>query len=173
MAKKRKYLWKKWLFYGRLLNIKILAKKYTNNLPLIEKYTAETIKNLKPKLLNLSLTFFLNELEKNKNNNYLKQIDESLSDLMGEKFLKLRPRVRLHEDLFFYVLTQIEKEVLNNKVDYDMNILYWVTLYHDIWKFQNLHEIYEKDYIYGTFDKMHPFKSIIIFIQSLIEKKII
>ena len=93
---------------------------------------------------------------------------------MGELFQKLRPRVRLHENLFFYILTQLEKEVLNNKVvDYDMNILYWVTLYHDIGKFQNLHEIYEKDYIYGTFDKMHPFKSIIIFIQSLKEKKII
>ena len=115
------------------INIKILAKKYTNNLPLIEKYTLETIKNLKPTKLNLSLTFFLHELEKNKNNNYLKQIDESLSDLMGELFQKLRPRVRLHENLFFYVLTQLEKEVLNDKiVDYDMNILYWVTLYHDI-----------------------------------------
>ena len=41
------------------INIKILAKKYFNKLPLIEKYTKETIVTLKPKNKNLSITFFL------------------------------------------------------------------------------------------------------------------
>ena len=150
------------------INIKILAKEYLNNLPLIEKYASETIKTLKPKIKNLSTMFFMSELE---NNKYLKEIDESLTDLMGEKFMNLRPRVRFHENLFFYVLTQLEKELINKQiVEYDMNILYWVTLFHDIGKFQKMHKIYEKDYAFGIMDKMHPFKSILLFIETLLER---
>ena len=71
------------------------------------------------------------------------------------------------------MLTQFEKEILTKYlVDYDINILYWVTLYHDIGKHQKLHKIYEKDYVYGVLDKMHPFKSILIFIEALLEKKL-
>jgi hypothetical protein len=152
------------------INIKMLAKKYFDNLPLIEKYTEETIITLKPKIKNLSITFFLNELYDNK---YLKVIDGSLTDLMGDKFMNLYQRVRLHINLFFYMLTQFEKEMLTKYlVDYDINILYWVTLYHDIGKHQKLHKIYEKDYVYGVLDKMHPFKSILIFIEALLEKKL-
>ena len=151
------------------INIKILAKKYFDSLPLIERYTKETIILLKQKIKNLSITFFLTE---SLNNNYLKQIDESLSDLMGNKFLNLKQRVRLHINLFCYILTQLEKEKLKTYLDdYDINILYWVSLYHDIGKHQKLHKIYEKDYVYVILDKMHPFKSILLFIESLLEKK--
>ena len=152
------------------INIKLLAKKYFDIIPLIEKYTLETIKILKPKVKNLSITFFLYEVE---NNKYLKQIDESLTEFMGDKFTNLKIRVQLHVNLFFYILTLIEKEVLNKYLaDYDINILYWATLYHDIGKHQKLHKIYEKDYIYAILDKMHPFKSILLFIESLLEKKL-
>ena len=51
-----------------------------------------------------------------------------------------------------------------------MNILYWVSLFHDIGKFQKMHKIYEKDYVFGIMDKMHPFKSILIFIETLLER---
>ena len=152
------------------INIKILAKKYFNILPSIEKYTKETIITLKPTLKNLSITFFLHELPDNK---YLNEIDGSLTDLMGNKFLNLFPRVRLHIDLFCYILTQFEKEIIKKYfVAYDINILYWATLFHDIGKHQKLHKDYEKGYVYGILDKMHPFKSILLFIETLIEKKI-
>ena len=152
------------------INIKKLAKKYFDNLPLIEKYTGEIIITLKPKIKNLSITFFLHELYDNK---YLKIIDESLSDLMGDKFMNLYQRVRLHINLFCYMLTQYEKEMLKKYlVDYDINILYWATLYHDLGKHQKLHKIYEKDYVYGVMDKMHPFKSILLFIDDIFEKKL-
>ena len=152
------------------INIKILAKKYFNVLPLMENYTKETIVNLKPKNKSLSITFFLCELKGNK---YLEEIDGSLTDLMGEKFKNLFQRVRLHTNLFCYMLTQFEKEIIKKHlVDYDINILYWAALFHDIGKHQKLHKIYEKGYIYGILDKMHPFKSILIFIEILLEKKL-
>ena len=151
------------------INIKLLVKNYFNNLPLLEDYTKETIITLKPKIKNLSITFFLHALN---NNHYLKKIDGSLSDLMGNKFLNLKQRVRLHINLFCYILTQFEKEKINKHfIDYDINILYWATLFHDIGKHQKLHKIFEKNYIFAILDKMHPFKSILLFFETLIEKK--
>ena len=44
--------------------------------------------------------------------------------------------------------------------------------YHDIGKHQKMHKIYQKDYIYGILDKIHPFKSIILFIKILFEKNL-
>ena len=35
-----------------------------------------------------------------------------------------------------------------------------------------MHKIYQKDYIYGILDKIHPFKSIILFIKILFEKNL-
>ena len=152
------------------INIKILAKKYFDNLPSIEQYAKDTIVILKPKIKNLSINFFLYEFE---NNKYLEEIDTSLNDIMGDKFTNLRKRVRLHIDLFCYILTQFEKNVLKKYlVDYDINLLYWVTLFHDIGKHQKMHKIYEKDYVYGILDKMHPFKSILLFMEVLLEKKL-
>ena len=90
---------------------------------------------------------------------------------MKDKFKNLRSRVKLHENLFFYILTILEDNIIKEKfVDYDINILYWVSLFHDIGKHQKMHKIYEKDYLYGILDKMHPFKSIILFIEILFEK---
>ena len=152
------------------INLKILLKDYISKLSLLEKYASENLKFLKPKKYNFSVTFFYYEGD---NNYYLEEINESLSVFMGIKFKNLRDRVKLHENLFFYILTILEEDIIKNKfVDFDINILYWVSLFHDIGKHQKLHKILEKDYIYGILDKMHPFKSILLFIETLIEKKL-
>ena len=152
------------------INLKILLKDYITKLSLLEKYASENLKFLKPKKYNFSVTFFYYEGE---NNYYLEEINESLFGFMGNKFKNLRDRVKLHENLFFYILTILEEDIIKNKfVDFDINILYWVSLFHDIGKHQKLHKILEKDYIYGILDKMHPFKSILLFIETLLEKKL-
>jgi len=152
------------------INLKILLKDYITKLSLLEKYASENLKFLKPKKYNFSVTFFYYEGE---NNYYLEEINESLFGFMGNKFKNLRDRVKLHENLFFYILTILEEDFIKNKfVDFDINILYWVSLFHDIGKHQKLHKVLEKDYIYGILDKMHPFKSILLFIETLLEKKL-
>ena len=152
------------------INIKLLLKDYLKALPSLEKYASENLKYLKPKKKNLSITFFYYE---GKNEHYLEEINESLSDFMGQKFKNLRDRVKLHENLFCYILTILEDNIIKEKfVDYDINILYWVSLFHDIGKHQNLHKKLEKNYLYGILDKMHPFKSILLFIETLLEKKL-
>ena len=152
------------------INIKLILKNCINKLPLLEKFASENIKIIKPKEKNLSITFFYYE---GKNEYYLKEINETLNDFMKDKFKNLRSRVKLHENLFFYILTILEDNIIKEKfVDYDINILYWVSLFHDIGKHQKMHKIYEKGYLYGILDKMHPFKSIILFIEILFEKNL-
>ena len=152
------------------INLKILLKEYINKLSLLEKYASENLKFIKPKKYNFSVTFFYYE---GKNNYYLEEINGSLSNFIGNKFKNLRDRVKLHENLFFYILTILEEDIIKKKfVDFDINILYWVSLFHDIGKHQNLHKKLEKNYLYGILDKMHPFKSILLFIETLIEKKL-
>ena len=152
------------------IDIKLLLKDYINKLSLLEKYTSENLPLIKPTNKSLSITYFWYD---GKNIHYLKEIDESLSDFMGKKFMNLRERVRFHENLFFYILTILENSMIKEKfVDYDINILYWVSLFHDLGKHQNMHKVLEKNYLYGILDKMHPFKSIIIFIEILLEKKL-
>ena len=152
------------------INIKLILKNYINKLPLLEKFASENIKIIKPKEKNLSITFFYYE---GKNEYYLEEINETLNDFMKDKFKNLRSRVKLHENLFFYILTILEDNIIKEKfVDYDINILYWVSLFHDTGKHQKMHKVYEKDYLYGILDKMHPFKSIILFIKILFEKNL-
>ena len=67
---------------------------------------------------------------------------------MDNKLLIFFQRVRLYIDidLFCYILTQFEKEIIKKYfVDYDINILYWAKLFHDIGKHQKLNKDYEKD----------------------------
>jgi CRISPR/Cas system-associated endonuclease Cas3-HD len=65
----------------------------------------------------------------------------------------------------------INKAKLN---DYDKNILYWAILFHDVGKFHEMNTIYKEDYSRNKFvDKVHPFKSAIIFIQTALKKNLI
>ena len=58
--------------------------------------------------------------------------------------------------------------------DYDKNILYWAILFNDVGKFHEMNTIYKEDYSKNKFiDKAHPFKSAIVFIQTIINKKLI
>ena len=58
--------------------------------------------------------------------------------------------------------------------DYDKNILYWTILFHDIGKHQIMNKYNNERFPKKLVrDKAHPFKSIIIFIQSLIYNNLI
>ena len=95
------------------INLKILLKEYINKLSLLEKYASENLKFIKPKKYNFSVTFFYYE---GKNNYYLEEINESLSDFIGNKFKNLRDRVKLHENLFFYILTILEEDIIKKNL---------------------------------------------------------
>ena len=93
---------------------------------------------------------------------------------MGKNFDKLKPKVRLHINVFCYLFTVIEKEFVNKLfVEYDINIIYWVILFHDIGKFIKMHPNFEKNNSFTKTDVMYPYKSVLIFIDTLLDKKLI
>ena len=91
---------------------------------------------------------------------------------IGYYWDKLDKKVKSHTIIFLYMVTVfINKEKLN---DYDKNILYWTILFHDVGKFHEMNTIYKEDYSRNKFvDKVHPFKSAIIFIQTALKKNLI
>ena len=69
----------------------------------------------------------------------------------------------------------VNEYIVEKKInDYDKNILFWTILFHDSGKFQKMNKYYNEDYSINVFkDKAHPFKSIIIFIQSIIKNNLL
>ena len=50
--------------------------------------------------------------------------------------------------------------------DYDTNILYWTILFHDLGKYITINPFIKDQVDYLSYDKTHPFKSLIIFLDN-------
>ena len=56
--------------------------------------------------------------------------------------------------------------------NYDKNILYWTILYHDLGKYLQMNPFINEKINTFEYDKTHPFKSIIIFLNSAFEHEL-
>ena len=56
--------------------------------------------------------------------------------------------------------------------NYDKNILYWTILYHDLGKYIQMNPFIDEKINTFEYDKTHPFKSIIIFLNSAFEHEL-
>ena len=98
--------------------------------------------------------------------------EKELLDFIGDKWKNLEKKIKIHTSIFFHLVNEyiVEKKIN----DYDKNILFWTILFHDSGKFQKMNKYYNEDYSINVFkDKAHPFKSIIIFIQSIIKNNLL
>ena len=53
--------------------------------------------------------------------------------------------------------------------EYDKNILFWTILFHDLGKYREINPYIKENLNINRYDKMHPFKSIIIFLDNIFE----
>jgi hypothetical protein len=151
------------------IDIKKIASEYFKNLVTIEDKCHEILSIEGNSYQTLSKQFLHYKKDKK-----FTDIDKTLSVVMGKHFDNLRPKVRLHTNVFCHLFTIIEKEFVNKHFfDYDINIIYWTILFHDIAKFKKMHPTKEKNHFFSSTDSMHPYKSAIIFIDTLLEKKLI
>ena len=113
--------------------------------------------------LNTRIRFFiLNEIS---------ECNNEISSFIRNFWDSLNEKVKSHIILFLYMANEYITDKLNN---YDKNILYWTILFHDIGKFHEMNKYYKEDYSNNKRkDKSHPFKSAIIFIQTLLDKELI
>lgn len=152
------------------INIKKIALKYFHKLNTLDSIVHEVLLSIKDPTKSLSKEF----LHYGKNQKIYKEINKALSVIMDDHFDNLKRKVKLHINVFCYLFTVIEKEFINKKlVEYDINIIYWAILFHDIGKYINMHPVLEKNYSFEAGDKMHPYKSALIFIDTLLDKKLI
>ena len=152
------------------INIRKILSEYFEQLKTIESKAHEILISLEEPKKNLSKKF----LHYKKNKKLFKDINKTLKIIMDDNFSNLKKNVRLHINIFCYLFTIIEKEFISSHfVEYDINIIYWTILFHDIGKYICMHPILEKDYEFDGGDKVHPYKSALIFIDTLLNKNLI
>ena len=102
----------------------------------------------------------------------INKYDKEIINFVGYYWKSLDKKVKSHTIIFLFMVNEYIKK--NNLSDYDKNILYWAILFHDMGKFHEMNKYYKEDFSENVFiDKAHPFKSIIVFIQTLITNKLI
>ena len=103
--------------------------------------------------------------------------DEEIKKFIGEKYITLRGQTKIHTinflHMFYNFLINFTKEKKISLNDYDKNILYWTILFHDLGKFHCMNPNINENYNNCYQDKSHPFKSIILFFEIFLNKKLI
>ena len=70
---------------------------------------------------------------------------------------------------FFIILVDKYANRSGKISEYDKNILFWTILFHDLGKYQDMNPIIKEIIDMSSYDKTHPFKSILIFLNSAFE----
>jgi len=98
--------------------------------------------------------------------------NNEIVNFIGHYWYLLDKKIKYHTIIFSYM---VEVFINRDKLsDYDKNILYWAILFHDVGKFHEMNTIYKEDYSKNKYiDQAHPFKSAIVFIQTVINKKLV
>lgn len=152
------------------INIRKIASEYFEELKMIDSKVHKILLSIKDTKRSLSKEF----LDYKKNGKIFKDLNEKLSAITGNNFNNLKKKVRLHINIFCYLFSILEKEfVYKHFVDYDINIIYWAILFHDLGKYICLHPSLEENYIFKKGDKMHPYKSALLFIDNLLKINLI
>ena len=173
ICKERNYFPQNNIFNNENVANKIIPKNqnFEYLFPIFTSFCKNLDKNLLIKINSMkinSLDFFITQYVENEISNYEKEINE----FSGQYWNKLRKETKRHISLFFYMVYEYIKDKMF--CDYDKNILYWTILLHDIGKHQIMNKYNNERFPKKLVrDKAHPFKSIIIFIQSLIYNNLI
>ena len=143
--------------------------------PNFTKYFKNLDNNFSYAIENKTLIAQNNEMSKTLKNYILEQKEKWNSDIaqyVGYYWNLLDKKIIYHTIIF---LTMVDIFINKDKLsDYDKNILYWIILFHDIGKFHEMNTIYKEDYSKNKYiDRAHPFKSAIVFIRTMINKKLI
>ena len=173
ICKERNYFPQNNIFNNENVANKIIPKNqnFEYLFPIFTSFCKNLDKNLLIKINSMkinSLDSFITQYVENEISNYEKEINE----FSGQYWNKLRKETKRHISLFFYMVYEYIKDKMF--CDYDKNILYWTILFHDIGKHQIMNKYNNERFPKKLVrDKAHPFKSIIIFIQSLIYNNLI
>ena len=131
-----------------------------------------------------NFTKYINENEFKKDENSYNKILEKylLENKFEDSILKVyfkefwRRQKAYNKNHIFLFFIFADKYLQNydgkNFSKYDKNILYWTILFHDLGKHINMTPIIKENINMYMADKTHPFKSVIIFLNFILEKNL-
>ena len=113
--------------------------------------------------------FFINNISKH---------EEEIISFIGDNWKNLKVYTKVHITIFLYFAIQMIKNNFEIFNDYDINIMYWTILFHDSGKHLELNPYFKEDYsdfyyLHYVVDKVHPFKGVIIFLETMFKKNFI
>ena len=100
--------------------------------------------------------------------NYLKDNDNEVKEYI-KKIWDDQLESNIRHICFFIILVEKYANRSGKISEYDKNILFWTILFHDLGKYQNMNPLIKEKIDTFYFDKTHPFKSILIFLNSAFE----
>ena len=100
--------------------------------------------------------------------NYLKNNDSEvkafIKDLWEEQL-----ESNINHICFFIILVDKFVKMSGKISEYDTNILFWTILFHDLGKYIQMNPFLDEKIDLSGYDKTHPFKGVIIFLNSAFE----
>ena len=102
---------------------------------------------------------------------YLKNNDTELKEYIKDIW-KEQIDINVAHICFFIILVDKYIERSGKISEYDKNILFWTILFHDLGKYREMNPFFKEDINIDDYDKTHPFKSIIIFLNSAFEHEL-
>ena len=95
------------------------------------------------------------------------EVEKYIKDIWKEQM-----QTNVEHTCFFIILVDKYIERSKKISEYEKNILFWTILYHDLGKYKEMNPFIKEDIDIYYYDKTHPFKSIIIFLNSAFEHEL-
>ena len=106
------------------------------------------------------IKYFFNDYMKDNDN----EVKEYIKQIWDDQFDN-----NIRHTCFFIILVDKYANRSGKISEYDKNILFWTILFHDLGKYQDMNPIIKEIIDMSSYDKTHPFKSILIFLNSAFE----
>ena len=99
---------------------------------------------------------------------YINENDKEVKDYIKE-YWKEQLDINKRHTCFFLIM--VDKYIhLSKKISsYDENILFWTILFHDLGKYMYMNPYFKEYLDFNYYDKTHPFKSVLIFLDCVFE----
>ena len=116
-----------------------------------------------------NLTYYYDSESESYLSTHLKDSFNEVKAYLNEEIWENQYIGNINHTCFFIILVDKYINFSGKITEYDKNILYWTILYHDLGKYMNMNKLINENVSCESYDKTHPFKSIIIFLNSAFE----
>ena len=135
----------------------------------LKDYDENFTKHVSSNKIARNLTYYYDSESESYLSTHLKDSFNEVKAYLNEEIWENQYIGNINHTCFFIILVDKYINFSGKITEYDKNILYWTILYHDLGKYMNMNKLINENVSCESYDKTHPFKSIIIFLNSAFE----